>query len=415
MRLLLACLFLSTFTFAQVEDAEIDAINRQLDSIENVKMSLIEQMEVIKLQWIQKEMKKIGLPTCSEEQDIIEHSALTLSYNEEHEQANWVMHIILPEILEGNVSRTNDFRVDTLVKTGSAEEKDYFLKVKQDNGKYKYDGFGYDRGHLAPSADFKWSRTALSETYFYSNMSPQIGDFNRQKWAQLERWMRTYVEGNLTHIYIVTAPVLTDDLEKVERSVNGLSVPKLFVKVALDAKNERGIAFVMPHQKITVPLENFAVSIDSAETLLGYDLFSGLEDELENKIEANYDIQYWLPEKEKGDVKPISQKRLPKNTLSTYNIHVFVGDGKKHTVCGKVVSTKKHDKGHVFINLDKKFPNQVFSVSIFSQSIKNFSYEPEEYLKDKEVCFTGEIGDYKGTPSMVIEDEKEVKLFKDMK
>lgn len=406
---------MSTISFAQVDDEQVNSINRQLDSIENVRKSLIEQMELVKLQWIQKEMKRIGYPVSAEPQEIIEHSAIVLSYNEEHEQANWVMHIILPEIIEGNVSRTNDFRVDTLVPTGSAEEKDYFLKVKQDNGKYKYDGFGYDRGHLAPSADFKWSRKALSETYFYSNMSPQLGDFNRQKWAQLERWMRSYVENEHTHLYIVTAPILTPDLPKQERSINQISIPQYFVKIALDLKNKRGIAFIMPHQKITVPIENYAVSIDSAEAVLGYDVFSELDDKIEVKIEASNEYKYWMPGKEKDDVKPIEQKKLPKNTLSTYNIHVFVDDGKKHTVCGKVVSTKKHDKGHVFINLDKKFPNQVFSVSIFSQSIKNFSYQPENYLKDKDVCFTGEIGDYKGTPSMVIEDEKEVKLLKEMK
>ena len=92
-------------------------------------------------------------------------------------------------------------------------------------------------------------------------------------------------------------------------------------------------------------------------------------------------------------------------------MHVFNGDGEQHTVCGTVVSTKKHDKGHVFINLDKKFPNQIFSVSIFESNIVNFDYEPEVYLMDKEVCFTGEITDYNGTPSMVIDHSKKVKLL----
>jgi endonuclease G len=89
----------------------------------------------------------------------------------------------------------------------------------------------------------------------------------------------------------------------------------------------------------------------------------------------------------------------------------LVDDRKKHTVCGKVVSTTKHEKGHVFLNLDKKFPNQIFSVSIFSSSISNFAYEPELYLIDKEVCFTAEVGDYQGTPNMVLDNGKQVKLL----
>jgi endonuclease G len=49
---------------------------------------------------------------------------------------------------------------------------------------------GWDRGYLAPSADFRWSEKALSESYFYSNMSPQLDDFNREGWAELEGLLR---------------------------------------------------------------------------------------------------------------------------------------------------------------------------------------------------------------------------------
>lgn len=57
--------------------------------------------------------------------------------------------------------------------------------------------------------------------------------------------------------------------------------------------------------------------------------------------------------------------------------------------------------------------NQIFSVSIFASSIQNFDYEPEIFLMDKEVCFTGKISDYNGTPSMVIDNGKKVKLIED--
>ena len=153
------------------------------------------------------------------------------------------------------------------------------------------------------------------------------------------------------------------------------------------------------------------MSIDSVERLLGYDLFSGLEDEKENGAEAETDYGHWLPAGQKGDVTAIPIKKLPKRVLNTYGVHVFVGDGKKHTVCGQVVSTKKHNKGHVFVDVDKKFPNQVFTVSIFESSVPNFDYEPEVYLKDKQVCFTGEITDYHGVANMIIENGKQVKLL----
>ena len=117
---------------------------------------------------------------------------------------------------------------------------------------------------------------------------------------------------------------------------------------------------------------------------------------------------------ERGDLVAIARKRLPKNTLNTEGIQVFIGNEKKRTVCGEVVSTKKHAKGHVFIDLDKKFPNQIFSVTIFESSIQNFDYQPEVYLKDEEVCFTGMITEFNGTPNMVIQHGKQVKLLSEV-
>ena len=414
MKILSAFLLLTSTCFGQIYSPEINALNQQLDSIDLVKTDLLDRLEKLKLTWIQHEMEKIGYPTNGRAEELINHSAFTLSYNETHEQANWVMHMILTDVTTGNGSRTNDFRVDSLITSGSATEQDYFVKtLKADSVTYRYEGFGYDRGHLAPSADFRWSRTALSESYFYSNMSPQVGDFNRLKWAELENWMRSYVEEKGVNLYIITAPLLTDSLPKIERSVNGLSIPQYYLKVALDMENKRGIAFMMPNEEIKLPVEAFSISIDSAEVLLGYDIFSGLEDGLENEIESTCNYQLWLPERQKNDVVAIEQKRLPKGALSTYSIHLFEGDGKTHIVCGKVVSTKKTDGGHVFINLDKQFPNQIFSVSIFESSIVNFDYEPEIYLMNQEVCFKGEINEFNVTTSMVIDNGKQVKLLGD--
>lgn len=399
---------------AQSLEAQIQTVTKQLATLEASKAQFVQQVEELKLNWIQQEIDRVGVPKINAEQEVISHAAMRLSYNEQHEQPNWVMHLILPDIKDGNVTRTNDFRVDTLIKTGSAEELDYFLKtLKEDGENYAYDGFGYDRGHLAPSADFRWSQTALSESYFYSNMSPQVADFNREAWAELESWLRGYVIRNNVELYVVTIPVLDDGLPKVERSKNGLSVPKQFVKAALDIKNNEAIAFVMPNTKILVPIESFAKSIDEVEELLEFDLFPNLKAQVAN-AESTFNVSKWMPDNEQFDVVAIDFKELPKGAINTYQVPTFVNDGKKHTVCGTVVSTKKSGKGNVFLNLDKRFPNQIFSVSIFKKSIVNFSYEPEEFLMDKKVCITGKIGEYQGTPSMSITGEKAIRLFEEI-
>lgn len=413
MKLIFLLLAFTSFCFGQIETPEINTINKRIESLDEEKKALVAEIETLKLNWIQNEIERVGVPTTGNNEPSISHSAYSLSYNENHEQANWVMHILLPEIADGNASRSNDFREDPLVTTGTSFEKDYFLKEKKADGTYKYDGFGYDRGHLAPSADFRWSKKALSESYFYSNMSPQLADFNRLKWAELENWMRDYVTKHNTSLIIVTAPVLNDELQKIERGVNKISIPKHFVKVALDLENKRAIGFILPNEKIENQLESFAVSIDSVESVLGYDLFSKLDDQLENSIESQSDYELWLPEAQKGDVVFISLDQLPKNAVNTTRVKGLINSSRTQTVCGNVVSTKKHSKGHVFVNLDKKFPNQVFSVSIFQSSIKNFDYEPEVYLLNQKVCFTGKVTEFKGTPNMIIEYGKQVKLLEE--
>ena len=216
-----------------------DELNQKLDELHSAKERITTtiddlnwKIEKVKLDIIHMDLMAIGFPSDDE---VVHHKALSLAYSEEHEQAKWVAHIISPAIVGGGVHRTNDFRIDTLVKTGTAVEADYFLKTVKDNGDIEYDGFGYDRGHLAPSADFRWSRIALSESYFYSNMSPQLPGFNREKWAELENQMRSYIFRNPeSQLYVVTGPIFTGELEVIERSENKVAIPDQFFKVALD-------------------------------------------------------------------------------------------------------------------------------------------------------------------------------------
>lgn len=365
------------------------------------------QMGDLKLKKISGELANMGWPS---DHEVVQHSAFALAYSEEHEQAIWVAHIIIPEVTIGRTSRTNDFRIDPKVETGSAEEKDYFTKYLQEDGSYIYDGFGYDRGHLAPSADFRWNQKALSESYFYSNMSPQLPDFNRGRWADLEDMIRGYIYQNEVKLYVVTGPVLHDHLAKVPRSINGVSVPDYFFKVVIDSVHQHGIGFIMHNKKIEYPVEYFAVNIDSVENLTGLDFFSALEDSLENSVESIDDYQPWLPEKEKGDIKPLYQPGLQRNQFNTVLAKDHVDSNKTVEICGTVVSVFKSAKENVFINLDKKFPNQIFSVTIWKSHLVNFSYDPQE-LMGKTICVKGKVSSYQGVSNLSLIDEKKLKII----
>jgi endonuclease G len=349
-------------------ESEIERRRSEVDSLQAVADSL-------KLIHISERLEKMGWPGV--EGELVRHSAFVLSYDESHELSRWVAHMILKDVAEGRTTRTNDFRIDPLVSTGSTREEDFFLKSMNEEGEWEYDGYGYDRGHLAPSADFRWNQKALSESYFYSNMTPQHPDFNRGAWAELESYLRGYVIENEVDIYVVTGPVLTDDLREVERSVSNMSLPRFHYKVALDPENARAVGFLMPNEACPKPMEAYVVPIDDIEKMTGLDFFSGLEDEKETKLEAEIDYHPWLPEEQRGDAPMLKPDELGKGRYNTLQAFDFIDTRKKVNVCGTVVSTFKSNNNNVFVNLDKKFPNTVFTLTIWSRNEANFSYPPE--------------------------------------
>ncbi len=414
MKTLIAIFILVLFAyqgFSQNYNANIQSIENEISLLNNQKDSLYSILENIKLEKLRFNLEKYGLPELLPNEQIVKHTAMELVYVEKHEQAKWVAHIITPDIAFGRFGRTNNFRIDTAVKTGSAVEKDYFIKTQKLDGTYKYDGFGFDRGHLAPSADFRWSATAISESYLYSNMSPQRAAFNRGGWAKLEDFMRSYVTENNTALMVVTGPVLTDSLDIVTRSINQVSIPNYFFKIAYDSLNKIGIGFIMPNKKITQPIETYAVTIDSVEKLTGINFYVGLPDNIENKMEREIDPIKWLPKSQQDDVLPMNMKDLKRNCFNTLQAKIFVNSGNKVTICGTVVSVYKSRKGNIFLSIDKKFPNQIFTVTIFSNNVVNFSYKPKDFLQGKQIYVKGKISEFNGTPSMIIENENHIKLY----
>ena len=380
----------------------IKDLEHELDSLHVLETQVKKQIEEIRLTEVIRDLKIVGLPNGADI-EIVEHKSMILGYDEKHEQARWVSHIIIPAIENGNVSRTNDFRIDPLVTTGTAVKADYWYS-------------GYDRGHLAPSADFRWSQTALSESYFYSNMAPQLPELNRERWAELENILREYVISNQEQLYVITGGVLTNSLSTMnnEGHKNKVSIPKLFYKVVLDNSGEekRGIAFLMPNANCSDPILMYAVSIDSVEVLTGLDFFTSLSEAVQEKLESITDVDPWRTKAMEGEVLPIDPKSLPKGKINTVQAQYYMGS--KACVCGTVVATKYSEKsGATFLNLDKKFPNQIFSVTIWKHSRANFSYLPENETKGKKVCITGKLEDKKGTPTMNITNEKAIVIIDD--
>ena len=391
--------FYGNNSFAQIVTPKIDTLNNVIVSQKKTVEEIFKEVEVLKLLEIQKKIKEIALPTPIQGEEIVNHSAYTLSYNDEHEQPNWVIHMVTKDILYGAVSRTNDFRPDPNLKCGSMDSVDYWNS-------------GFDRGHLAPSADFRWSLNALSESYYYSNMSPQVADLNRGAWSKLENQGREW-SLDCNELFVVTGPVLKPNLPKVQQGSFRLSIPEYNYKIFVDlyGPEYKAIAFIMPNKKIDDPIMNYVVSIDEIEKKTGIDFFPTLDDSLEERLEKKSIVEEWP-----ASVQSTSAAAVPinfeKGQIGTAQVKYFFGE--TATVCGQVVATKYKINGKsdpTYINLDKKWPETVFTLMVFGKDRINFSYKPEEFLTDKKICVTGKVGEFNGTPQIIATDETQIQIM----
>ena len=183
---------------------------------------------------------------------IIVHMGYTLSYNETYEQANWVTYMLCGSDLDSATAiRKDNFRVDTMVITGTADISDY-----------RYSG--YDRGHLSPASNYIEDQTKMDESFYMSNISPQNPSFNRGIWKTLENYERSLAIEKDT-IYVITGGILKGDLKTI--GDNKVAVPEYFFKIIYDRSFI--LCFLMKNEKSSLSIFNFTQPLTKIEEISG--------------------------------------------------------------------------------------------------------------------------------------------------
>ena len=222
-----------------------------------------------------------GYPETPQKGELIRHKAYHLAYDEADEQPYWVAYILTRNHLQApaKAERSDNFRADKSVSTGSATPDDYKKS-------------GYDRGHIAPAADMSWSEETMSESFYMSNMSPQKPGFNRGVWKDLEEKVRDWASAN-DSLYVVAGPVFTHNMGTI--GAEGVTVPGFYFKVVMDisAPGYKAIAFYMPNEKSEKGYMAYAISVDELEKITGYNFFAKLPAKLIEPIEAKLDVTQW--------------------------------------------------------------------------------------------------------------------------
>jgi endonuclease G len=220
--------------------------------------------------------------------EVVRHTYYVVSYNEDHEQAEWVAHELSRERLDQpRVERLGSFLPDPDVRTESATPRDYSRS-------------GFDKGHLCPAADMAFDQAAMEESFFMSNMSPQKPAFNAGIWRELEECARDWAR-RFGRLYVVTGPVFpTTGYEALGQiGFSKVTVPGAYYKVLLAPEQHRAIAFIMPNEVSTRPVLDYACTIDRVEELTGIDFFPQLLTGLDEELEASLDRAAW----------PVNKKR----------------------------------------------------------------------------------------------------------
>lgn len=213
------------------------------------------------------------------DEKILNYEGMTVSFNPTLHIPNWVAWELTADEANGTEPRSNNFNVDPAVK-GCADPKDYTRS-------------GYDRGHMAPAGDMKWSPTAMEETFFMTNICPQDGSLNRGSWKKLEEKCRMRAQRD-SAIIIVCGPVLASKPKKYIGETQ-VAVPESFFKVILSPYSDPPVAigFIMPNGHVEGGMQQCAMSVDEVERITGHDFFYNLPDDIENAVESRFNFDRW--------------------------------------------------------------------------------------------------------------------------
>ncbi len=223
-----------------------------------------------------------------------------LSYNSQTCNPNWVMwHLGTPDL--GSADRSDDFRADENLPSA------FYAVVKAD---YQYTKYGFDRGHVCPSADRTSSKENNSATFYMTNMIPQSPDCNRVVWKDFEAYERNLVANGDKELYVVAGPYgvggesAAGKFDSIVLTGKGagheITVPAYCWKIVMIleegdndfsrvTKDTTVISLWMPNAQgigKTGSWEQFLTSVDYIEEQTGYDFLACVPNEIEDVLES---------------------------------------------------------------------------------------------------------------------------------
>ena len=175
-------------------------------------------------------------------------------YNYATKVSEYAVEKVTTQSVKGTAARKDDFREDPEVPV------QYRATLKD------YQGAGYDRGHMAPAADMRTSVQAMSESFFLTNMMPQVPGNNRGIWKYTETYTRAWAEA-FGEVYVITGTIFAQPVAPIG---NNVQVPSHIYKIVVVPSTGKSISFLFPNVKLPVEdLPKYVVSISEIEQYTG--------------------------------------------------------------------------------------------------------------------------------------------------
>lgn len=227
----------------------------------------------------------------------------TTSYNNRTKCPNWVTWHLTAEHADGPYPRSGEpyFENDEACGIGKVNKDiwkgDYFVDMEAELPRQEHTDWaemptGMSHGHICPAGDNKWSKEAMNQSFLLTNMCPQNATLNGGGWKKLEEKCRDWAI-KYGDIYIVSGPIF---YEGVKRSFgkNKIGIPDAFFKVVLCTNGTpKAIGFIYSNDESSQSMKNNVRSVDEVERITRMDFFHGLPDDVEDVVEAQFDMNFW--------------------------------------------------------------------------------------------------------------------------
>ena len=202
-----------------------------------------------------------------------------IHYRYDTKTAEYVAEHVTKENILGSSKRKDDFRPDPAIPA------QYNATLKD------YAGHPYDRGHLAPAGNNTQNDQVMSESFFLSNMVPQVPNHNRGIWKQLEEYVRDWVVDHNMDIYVISGTIYQSGHLTI--GDNKVGVPTHLWKVIVDRQEGKAIAFLFPNAALPVAdLPNYATTVETVEKSTGINFMPKLP-KAKSQVEKTLDLKKW--------------------------------------------------------------------------------------------------------------------------